>query len=65
MTKAAEADVAVYRGGEGDTRTISIDHLLVGDIIQIMAGMSIPADCILVEGTDVACDESAMTGEPD
>jgi magnesium-transporting ATPase (P-type) len=27
--------------------------------------MKIPADCILIEGTDVSTDESAMTGEPE
>lgn len=27
--------------------------------------MKIPADCILLEGIDIACDEAAMTGEPD
>lgn len=27
--------------------------------------MSIPADCILLESTDVSTDESSMTGEPD
>lgn len=27
--------------------------------------MKIPADCILIEGTDIATDESAMTGEPE
>ena len=27
--------------------------------------MRIPADAILVEGIDIACDESAMTGEPE
>lgn len=27
--------------------------------------MRIPADCILLEGTDISCDESAMTGEPE
>jgi P-type E1-E2 ATPase len=39
--------------------------LVVGDIIKIESGMSIPADCVLVDSTDVATDESAMTGEPD
>lgn len=38
---------------------------MVGDIVKIQAGMSVPADCILIQGTDVACDESEMTGEPD
>lgn len=27
--------------------------------------MRIPADCVLVQGTDVATDESSMTGEPE
>jgi magnesium-transporting ATPase (P-type) len=27
--------------------------------------MRIPADCVLISGTDIACDESAMTGEPE
>lgn len=27
--------------------------------------MRIPADCILVSGTDVAADEAALTGEPE
>lgn len=27
--------------------------------------MRVPADCVLISGTDIACDEAAMTGEPD
>lgn len=27
--------------------------------------MGVPADCILISGTDVACDESGLTGEPE
>ena len=27
--------------------------------------MSIPADCILLDGTDLSCDEAALTGEPE
>lgn len=27
--------------------------------------MKIPADCIVLDAIDIACDESAMTGEPD
>lgn len=27
--------------------------------------MKVPADCVLIDGTDVATDESAMTGEPE
>ena len=38
---------------------------MVGDIFKIETGMRIPGDSILVAGTDVATDESSMTGEPE
>ena len=38
---------------------------MVGDIVRISAGDKIPADGLLVDGSDVACNESALTGEPD
>lgn len=37
-------------------------NLVVGDIITIEAGMRIPADCILIDGMDVNCDESMYKG---
>lgn len=27
--------------------------------------MRIPADCLLIDGIDISCDEAAMTGEPE
>ncbi|CDW82450.1 calcium-translocating p-type pmca-type family protein [Stylonychia lemnae] len=63
VAKAAVDYVAVYRGGYGVTKTIPVIELVVGDIYQINQGMRIPADSILLEGIDVQCDESAMTGE--
>ena len=56
---------AVFRGTEGLTSTLDISELVTGDIIKIEQGMKIPADCILLDGIDISCDESAMTGEPD
>ena len=41
------------------------DKVVVGDVIKIYEGMDIPADGILVEGHEISCDESAMTGETD
>lgn len=38
--------------------------MLVGDIIQINTGDRIPADCVLISGNQLACDESNLTGEP-
>ena len=44
---------------------INVNDLKVGDVAQIKLGMEIPCDAILVSGTSVAVDESAMTGESD
>ena len=65
MCKAAEDFIPTYRGGDGLTQTLSIDDIVVGDIIKLEAGMRVPTDSILIEGTDFATDESAMTGEPE
>lgn len=53
-----EQEIAVVRGQYGLSMTVGIDELVVGDVIQIETGMRIPADCILFEGQDVACDET-------
>jgi P-type E1-E2 ATPase len=53
--------ISVIRKGE--EKEINIENLLVGDIVKIVAGMSIPVDGILIKGSGVATDESAMTGE--
>jgi Ca2+-transporting ATPase len=57
-------DVAVYRNS---TEPITIDSsdLVVGDILKFEAGMKVPCDCIMIEGQDVTCTESELTGEPD
>ena len=65
VSKATEDYIPAFRGGEGLTTTLINSDLLVGDVIKIEAGMRIPCDSILIEGTDIATDESAMTGEPE
>ena len=35
-----------------------VTDLVVGDVIIVEAGMRVPADCVLVEGMDIVCDES-------
>jgi len=65
MVKLSEAQmVAVHRGSE-ETVTIDAGELVVGDIIKFESGMKVPADCLLVEGQDVVCTETELTGEPD
>ena len=63
VSSASVDKVAVFRGGEGLTQTIDVPDLVVGDIIKIEQGMKVPADCLLLHGIDISCDESAMTGE--
>ncbi|OMJ75094.1 hypothetical protein SteCoe_25830 [Stentor coeruleus] len=40
-------------------------HILVGDIIKIENGITIPADGILIDGSQIEVVEAAMTGEND
>ena len=47
----------VVRGGI--TKTISMEDLVVGDLVVIEPGKTIPADCILVQSDDMQVDESA------
>ena len=44
--------------------TIDSRELLVGDVIKFETGMKMPADCIMIDGQDVVCDEGELTGEP-
>lgn len=46
-------------------QSISVFDLLVGDILELETGDKISADAILIHGSDVKVDESAMTGESD
>lgn len=58
-------NVPVYRGSETETMTIPATELVVGDIIKVINGSKVPADCILIESSDLKCEQSALTGEPD
>jgi P-type E1-E2 ATPase len=45
--------------------TIDSDDLVVGDIVKIEFGKTVPADCILFESVDLSCSEGNLTGEPE
>lgn len=47
---------------DGVEMTVPIDEVLVGDLIAVRPGQSVPVDGIIVEGR-TALDESALTGE--
>ena len=46
-------------------RTVDSEELVVGDVIELEQGDTVPADCILLECTDLATNESVLTGEPE
>ncbi|KAJ5774005.1 hypothetical protein N7457_008901 [Penicillium paradoxum] len=58
-----DREVTVSRSGK--TSMVSVYDIMVGDILHLEAGDSIPADGILVTGYGVKCDESSATGESD
>jgi Ca2+-transporting ATPase len=55
--------VKVMRSGK--TRLVSVYDIYPGDIIHIEPGDMVPVDGIYIQGSGVACDESAATGESD
>ena len=60
LTKLAPDTATVERGGR--MMEIKATELVVGDIIIIRPGQSLPADGVIVEGSS-SLDEAALTGE--
>lgn len=61
LLDASTARVHVRRSGvEVVTAT---DRLVVGDVVVLRAGDSVPADCRIVDAPGVEVDESSLTGE--
>lgn len=52
------AEVLVFRGGQGNVNSISVRELVVGDVIDIQQGDRVPADCLLIDETNIAVDQS-------
>lgn len=52
----------VLRGGM--EKSISINDVVIGDVVILSSGMQVPADCEIAEG-ECEADESLITGESD
>lgn len=61
LKKMSSATSKVLR--DGNIQTIASSQLVVGDIILVEAGDSIPADAIIVEANNLKVEEAALTGE--
>jgi Ca2+-transporting ATPase len=59
--KKQDRYVKVIRSGK--PQEISIFDILVGDVVHLESGDVIPADGILIDGHNVRCDESTISGE--
>ncbi len=48
-----------------DGREVAVPHddVVPGDVVVLMAGATIPADCLILESTDLFVDEASLTGE--
>ena len=58
-----KADRSVQVVRDGREQTVSIFDVVVGDIFIVKAGELLPCDGLLLRGSGLKCDESAMTGE--
>ena len=60
----ANDDILILVVRDGKEQRISIEDLVVGDIIHLEAGDRIPCDGVLLKCDGFEVDESALTGEP-
>ena len=59
--KKRDREVKVIRSGK--SQLIPIFDVLVGDVVHLEPGDMIPADGIFIDGYNVKCDESSVSGE--
>ena len=61
LKKMSSASCKVIR--ENVIQTIATEELVVGDIILVEAGDSIPADAVIIDCSNLKVEEAALTGE--
>ncbi|KAF5595291.1 calcium-translocating P-type ATPase PMCA-type [Fusarium subglutinans] len=62
-TKKDDREVKVVRSGK--SMLVNVVDIVVGDVMNLEPGDLIPADGIFIDGHNVKCDESTVTGESD
>lgn len=61
LQEMSAATSTVLRGGQ--VQRIKSEDLVVGDIVLLEAGNTVPADCRIIEEASLQCEEAALTGE--
>ncbi|KAF4430994.1 calcium-translocating P-type ATPase, PMCA-type [Fusarium austroafricanum] len=62
-TKKDDREVKVLRSGK--SMMVNVAEVVVGDVLYLEPGDLIPTDGIFIDGHNVKCDESTVTGESD
>jgi len=57
-SKAQNGQVACIRGKAGCSQSLDIWKLVVGDVILLRQGDSVPADCVVIESANLVVDET-------
>ncbi|KAJ4458401.1 ion-transporting P-type ATPase [Paratrimastix pyriformis] len=60
--RKTDIPIKVTRDGQ-HTQQISIFDLVVGDVVELTSGDTVPADGLFLDGYNLEIDESSMTGE--
>jgi Mg2+-importing ATPase len=62
LRRSVAVDAAARR--DGRRVSLAVDRLVPGDVIELVAGDLIPADCRLIESKDLFVNQALLTGEP-
>jgi len=58
QSMAKDEHITVVCGKLHQTQSVSVWNLVVGDIVMLEAGTRVPADCLVINSTDLRVDES-------
>ncbi|GAB3020729.1 cation-translocating P-type ATPase [Spirosoma pulveris] len=61
LRQLSQPMVSVLR--DGQQGRIPVEELVVGDVVWLTEGQTVPADGVLIQGNDCSVDESVLTGE--
>ncbi|KAF4956142.1 hypothetical protein FSARC_11672 [Fusarium sarcochroum] len=62
-TKKDDREVKLLRSGK--SMLVNVAEIVVGDVLYLEPGDLIPVDGVFIDGHNVKCDESTVTGESD
>ena len=64
LANSVDATCCVVRTDDGDAgREVPFEDLVAGDVVRLVAGDMLPADCRIVTAKDLFVNQAALTGE--